>query len=291
MIYRKFMPCMALAEVISHFWYSKVELQGAIIQHHPTPLLQGLAFNFTKAAEHHTYNDKVVTLDKQAYFFGQPVSPREITSHEKGIDIIGVSFRPLGIAKVTGVNMEHLADQIIAAEDIWGRAVETLCDAMQSAGSLEGAIQVLQSFLLSRYECTRLHYRVDNVNSALSLIEQSNGMISIRDLQDQTNTSRKTLERAFLHYLGLKPKFYSQIVRFNAAKAWIDRRVGQQNISGFAYDTGYYDGSHFASEFKRFSGMAPKAYIQHLFSMDAADVRVPAVLKEVVEQFSHVSSM
>jgi AraC-like DNA-binding protein len=269
MIYRVFSPSPALSEIVSHFWYSKVDLSGAILQYYPTPLLQGLVFNFRRLEEHHAYNNKVVTLDKQAYLFGQPISPRETTTHKEGIDIIGASFKPLGITKVTGINMEHMADQIIAAEDIWGRELEWLCDEMQSAGCLEGIIRVLETFLLDKYTHTRLHYRVDHVGHALSLIEHSHGIVSIKDLQYQTSTSRKTLERAFLNYVGLKPKLYSQIVRYNAAKERIDKMLINQNIAELAYDTGYYDGSHFAAEFKRFSGVTPREYIHNAIKADA----------------------
>lgn len=277
MIYRVFPPCPPLSAVVSHFWYSKVKLSGSVIQHHPTPLLQGLVFNFRRQEERHAYNNQVIALHKQAYLFGQPVSPREVTTHKDGIDIIGVSFKPLGIAKITGIQMEHIADGIIAAEDIWGRELEWLCDEMQSAACLEDALQVLETFLLARYTRTRLHYRVDNVRHALSLIEQSHGTVSIKDLQYQTHTSRKTLERAFLNYVGLKPKLYSEIVRYNAAKDWIDKTFTDQRIAAFAYDSGYYDGSHFAAEFRRFSGVTPREYIHNLAKAASAGASGSAV--------------
>jgi len=269
MIQLMFNPSPALSEIVAHFWYSKVDLSGAVLQYYPTPLLQGLAFNFRRLEEHHVYNNKVVTLYKQAYLFGQPTGPRETTTHEEGIDILGVRFKPLGITKVTGINMEHMADQIIAAEDIWGREIELLCDEMQSANCLEDAIQVLETFLLNKYNSTRLHYRVDHVSNALSLIEHTQGAINIKELQSQTNTSRKTLERAFLNYVGLHPKLYSQIVRYNAAKERIDNMLFSRNLSELAYDLGYYDGSHFAAEFKRFSGATPREYIYNATKADA----------------------
>lgn len=273
MIQLLFNPSPLLSEIVAHFWYSKVDLSGAVLQHYPTPLLQGLTFNFRRLEEHHAYNDKVVTLSKQAYFFGQPTGPREATTHKEGIEILGVKFKPLGIAKVTGINMEHLADQIIAAEDIWGREVELLCDAMQSAHGLAGAIQVLETFLLDKYNKTRLHYRIDQVKDVLSLIEQTHGAITIKELQYQTNITRKTLERAFLNFAGLPPKLYSQIVRFNAAKDGLDKMLASQNLSDWAYDIGYYDGSHFAAAFKRFSGVTPREYIHAAKAAAKADAR------------------
>ncbi|CAL1518735.1 helix-turn-helix domain-containing protein [Chitinophaga sp. MM2321] len=259
MIYRIFSPVTILADVVEHYWYAKAEMTGAAIQHYATPLLQGLTFNFKKQQEQHAYGGEILQLDKQVYLFGQPVGYREGTTNEKGIDIIGVKFKPLGISKITGINMEYIANRIIAAEDIWGNELELLCDEMQSAPSLEKTLSVLEKFLIDKYTCTSLHYRVDNVQNAVSLITNSKGSMSIKDLQNQTNTSRKTLERAFLSYLGIAPKLYSRIVRFNAVKEMIDRNE-TKNLTSLALDFGFYDNSHFAAEFKYFSGFKPTAY-------------------------------
>ena len=73
-----------------------------------------------------------------------------VSTQEKGIDIIDVKFKPLGISKITGINMEHLADQIVAVEDIWGDEIELLCDSMQSAVTLQQTMAVLEDFLIDK---------------------------------------------------------------------------------------------------------------------------------------------
>jgi AraC-like DNA-binding protein len=248
--------------VVEHYWYSKIELNGSMVQHYATPLLQGLTFNFRKLKEQHVYNGKTHELNKQAYIFGQSVSSRIVTTNDNGVDIIGVKFKPLGISKITGINMEHLADQIIAAEDIWGTELELLCDAMQSAATLEQTLSVLEDFLIDKYLHTKLHYRVDNAKHAIQLINWSKGNITIKTLQEQTNISRKTLERTFINYLGIHPKLYTRVVRFNTAKELLDS-ADTTNITPLALDCGFYDSSHFISEFKAFAGVTPTAYLKN----------------------------
>jgi AraC-like DNA-binding protein len=262
MIYRIFHPVPVLADVVEHYWYAQLTLDQSAIQHYPTPLMQGLAFNFRKQSEEHSYGGQTQILHKEAYLFGQPTCPRVITTNERGIDILGVKFKPLGITKITGINMECMADQIIAAEDIWGNELELLCDEMQSAPSLEQTLSVLEKFLISKYLSTSLHYRVENAENAITLITGTNGTIDVKTLQSKTNTSRKTLERTFEHYLGISPKLYSRIVRFNAVKEAMDRKPEIANLTPLAHDFGFYDSSHFAAEFKRFSGTTPSAYLK-----------------------------
>lgn|GEM_PF-444864 len=264
MIYQVFKPKPELAHIVEHYWYSKVDLSGSVVQHYPTPLLQGLIFNFKKLAEHHTYDGKQVQLYRQAYFFGQPTSSRIVNTNEKGIDILGVKFHPLGIAKITGINMEHVADAIIGADDIWNKELEFICEEIQSARSIQGSIDVLENFLWNKSCNTRIHYRYENVDHAIMLIQRSNGTINMRELQYETNTSRKTLERAFLNFVGLTPKLYSRITRFNALKSIIDNGLVDQNLSRVAFDLGYADGSHLAAEFKCFANMTPSQYMASL---------------------------
>lgn len=100
-----------------------------------------------------------------------------------------------------------------------------------------------------------------NAENAITLITSSNGTMDIKTLQSKTNTSRKTLEWTFEHYLGISPK-HSRIVRFNAVKEVMDRMPIMENLTPLALDLGFYDSSHFAAEFKCFSGITPPAYLK-----------------------------
>lgn len=262
MIYRVFHPVPSLSDIVEYYWYSKIDLTTSAVQHYATPLLQGLAFNFKEQSEQHSYNGRRIELYKKAYLFGQPTCPRVITTNERGVDILGVKFKPLGMSRLTGINMEHMADEIIAAENVWGNELELLCDNMQSADSLGGSLAILEYFLIKKHQATSLHYRVDHVQHAIDLIERSKGVIDVKTLQQRTHTSRKTLERAFLHYIGLLPKLYTEIVRFNAVKQLMDFNT-PISISAIALETGYYDNSHLSAFFKRFCGCTPTAYIEN----------------------------
>ncbi|GAB3348052.1 hypothetical protein GCM10027566_03060 [Arachidicoccus ginsenosidivorans] len=94
------------------------------------------------------------------------------------------------------------------------------------------------------------------------MITHTHGNIDIKTLQAEINTSRKTLERAFAHYLGVHPKLYARIVRFNAVKSRLDTNNTSEPLTSAALDYGFYDSSHFTSEFKKFSGVTPKSYLK-----------------------------
>lgn len=268
MIDRTFPPHAILSNVVEFYFYYKIDAGLPAVQQYATPLMQGLVFNFNQQPQHHTFNGSTLTLDQKAYIFGQSTCPRVVSGDQNGVEIMGVKFKPLGLAKITGINMAHMADRIIAAEDIWGREFESLCDQMQSARFIDAAIEILQQFLIGKYIHTTLHHHIDTADYALSMVEQQLGNISIRALQGKTHTSRKTLERVFMHAVGLHPKLYARIVRFNAVKDKIDRHIKGVRMSAVAQDFGYYDSAHFTAEFKHFSSVTPKVYVdsmRHLF--------------------------
>lgn len=262
MIYKICFPSLQLAGIVEYYWYSRKITPHSIVQSCPTPLLHGLAFSFQKNDEYHAFNGKTVHLYKKGYFFGQPTCPRTITYNATGEEIIGVKFKPPGIAQLTGVNMEHLTDACVAAEDIWGSAFELLHEEMQSAADIENRIAVLEKFLTAKFSRVKQAYYFKNVSNALEMIRQSAGSMRISEIQRQTNTTKKTLERNFTQAIGLKPKLYAQIVRFNAAKDEIDQLLAKQKISDVAYHFGYFNNSHLAAAFKRFSGLSPNQYLK-----------------------------
>ncbi|GGC49285.1 AraC family transcriptional regulator [Parapedobacter defluvii] len=263
MIYRVFHPAPALSHIVDYYWYVCAEASEIPDeQHFYTPLIQTLVFTFSKQDEHHALPNNTFRLNQPAYLFGQGTGPRVVTSN--GVDYLGVKFKPLGIAKVTGINMEHFADQIICAEDIWCNELDLLWDEMQSMPSIDGTINVLEKFLIAKHLKATISPKIDCAQNALALINQTQGNIDIKTLQEQTNTLRKTLERAFVHNLGVHPKLYARIVRFNAAKDRLDRIGREESLTAIALDCGFYDSSHFTSEFKIFSGFTPLGYLKKI---------------------------
>lgn len=260
MLYRLFTPTPELADIVACYWYARVASNSYSKQQYTTPLFEGLVFNFTQLKECHQYEGRTTYISKTAYIFGQTKSCSVISgSHEKGGYIIGIRFKPLGLAKITGINMVHLTNKVVDAEDIWGNELKELCEAMQEAKSIEAAIMALEDFLIKQKRTALLHYRADNVAQAISLMQAHNGNITCKELQYLTNTSRKTMERTFMNFHGLKPKTYNQIIRFNVARKLLDNGM-QPNLTELACSLGYFDQSHFIKDFKRFSGLKPTEY-------------------------------
>jgi hypothetical protein len=69
--------------------------------------------------------------------------------------------------------------------------------------------------------------------------------------------SRQHLSREFREHIGVSPKLYSELARFQSGLVYAGRRTSI-DWAGAAIDMGYADQSHMIAEFRRFSGLTPQ---------------------------------
>lgn len=70
-------------------------------------------------------------------------------------------------------------------------------------------------------------------------------------------TTVRQLERHFKKHIGLSPKEYSNIIRFQNALGMIKNSEADRSLLDIAFECGYYDHSHLANEIKRHTGLSP----------------------------------
>lgn len=257
--FKTYNPSPSVAHVVDYYWRSVIPLQQSLTQEVPTPLMQGMTFNLNRLAEKMVFGDRIMEMNDYCYLFGQPAKHRLSLSHQSGVDIFGVKFTTTGLYTLTGVDMQHIADAIVPADCIWGREIEWLCEALYEASDVVGMIQVLEQFIqkkLKKRPTLTLHPPFE---AALGYME-TKCIYSLQDILERTFMSQRTMERYFRTRLGLTPKRYAQICRFNAVKQILDKQP-VPNWQEVVYSFGYYDQSHFIKEFKKLSGKTPVQYI------------------------------
>jgi AraC-like DNA-binding protein len=83
-------------------------------------------------------------------------------------------------------------------------------------------------------------------------------MVTMTELSEAAGVGERQLENLFKKFVGLSPKFFARIIRFN----YIFRLAESHgdNWTRLAYEAAYYDQSHFIRNFKKFTGESPAAY-------------------------------
>ena len=91
---------------------------------------------------------------------------------------------------------------------------------------------------------------------ATTQIERTHGAVRILDLCHELGVSRKHLNQWFQRQVGLAPKQYAGVARFQQLVARITRTAAV-DWSELAQSCGYYDQAHLVHDCHTFSGLAP----------------------------------
>ena len=76
----------------------------------------------------------------------------------------------------------------------------------------------------------------------------------------QIGTSQRTFINTFAREVGMTPKLYSRVRRFNRALRMVHRRE-DVDWTDVALACGYFDQSHLIRDFRAFAGLSPSSYL------------------------------
>ena len=224
-----------------------------------TPTLQALTFNLGGKYEDVLFEKECMRMNKHCYIIGQPLSKRVSLSNPDGIDILGVKFTPLGLNLLTGIDMKHISDKIIDASDIWNYEITLLYEEILSKKNIQEQIGAIEHFLIKQRKQRDCCEQIYMLHNTLELMENKK-IFSVAQLRERNFVTKKTFERYFLTHIGVSPKQYANICRFNNVRAHLDRLLVEPDWHDVIVSFGYYDQSHLIREFKRYAGKTPKEH-------------------------------
>ena len=76
---------------------------------------------------------------------------------------------------------------------------------------------------------------------------------------DETGWSRRHVTERFRRQLGLSPKAYARLLRFEHASSLLGEPPAGRTLAEVATEAGYYDQSHLSRDFVALAGMTPGA--------------------------------
>ncbi|HYC51591.1 MAG TPA: helix-turn-helix domain-containing protein [Gemmatimonadaceae bacterium] len=175
--------------------------------------------------------------------------------------VVGASLLPAGVQALLGVPARVIGERIVLLEDIVGATAIAMEDRILST-THDRALSGIGDALL-RLRASREVPPV--IARAVHSIRAAGGQRRIDALARETNLSARQLERAFLEHVGVSPKTYSRLVRFDRAARGINTR-GPLPWSQFALVHGYSDQAHLVNEFTAFAGIPPAQFERELAS-------------------------
>lgn len=170
------------------------------------------------------------------------------------ISMMGVRFRPCAISAFTRVPVCEFTDRRVETGLFSSLFDDFRGEELYEQPDDRARVRYLDDYLMRKLSRA---YAVDRyVTAAAELILNTRGTVPIDRLTDDVCLCRRQLERWFKALVGITPKLFSAIVRFNHARSYIERHP-EQSLFRAAIACGYYDHSHLVRDFKRFAGSLP----------------------------------
>jgi AraC-like DNA-binding protein len=169
--------------------------------------------------------------------------------------LVSVRLRPWGAHHFLGAPISEIADRQVAAEELWGGEARELEERLAEAHDTRSRVGLVEAFLLRQL---RRHQKTD-VEALVRAVWARRGQGRVRELCNEIGLTERRLQRVFASSLGVSPKGFARLVRFQNACATL-QRGGWTSLTQVGHDCGYYDQAHFISDFRAFSGMTPRAF-------------------------------
>jgi len=205
----------------------------------------------TVANNRKSISDSLLVSGQQIEFYDVLIS--------QPLNLFSITFQPQGAMQFFDLPLIELLDQNIPLRYLHKEAFDKLDDDLFSAKSFARKVQVAERFLIRLLSKKEKEYNRPRINESIRLINQSRGDIAIGKLARNACLSRKQFERLFRNLIGIPPKQFLKVVRFQNA---IFQKQQNQAISltNVAYDCGYYDQSHMIHDFKQSGGTIPSNF-------------------------------
>ena len=202
--------------------------------------------------------DQSVSLSSNnLYIFGQKTQAVQYHFCEEGCKGFGFKFKPSGIYQLLGCNAQQITNKAINIDDIMPIKKELEISEYRDKNKMN-----LMLHYLKQIQWHPLSAPVALLSILLSDIHQSNGNIAIQRLAQKYHISYKKIERLFKQYVGITPKLYARIIRFNHCVKYASSHQIKK-LTDIAYQNGFFDQMHFIKETRCFTGKLPSEIFFH----------------------------
>jgi AraC-like DNA-binding protein len=195
--------------------------------------------------------EEMIPLHPGRLYLGGTMTAYGVVHSEPGAILSGIRFKPGGFYHYFGIPMEPAVDTLLEFHN-------------------EKLQQLLKEAQPDKLDSWFAHHPITidkkhNFTTLYTIALHSGGQIPVESLAAEAHVSTRTLERIFRENVGIPPKEFLRIVRFQEVLKQL-RQAGtreaatpatEESLLRIAFDLGYYDHAHLTNEFKKYAGILP----------------------------------
>lgn len=258
MIYKAHVPVFPLNQFIEVFiYFERVEHNHTVDRFLPNGDTE-ILIDFHDAPQFIYDNQTLTEIQACNHVWASGLRTEPITIPSgNGAAMMVISFKKGMAAPFFPFPMDEIRDSVVDADLVWGSDFGDLRERLLAERDVDQRFEIVEEFLLERFRA-KLDLNPCVAFALREMIERPDAL-SIRRMNDKIGYSQKHFTEMFRRSVGVTPKAYLKIMRFQKAVHAIDSSPGI-DWSSIATDCGFYDQAHFIHDFKHFSGFTPEQY-------------------------------
>lgn len=256
MVYHEITPSAALQPYINCYWMiednNQTVLKDMSFPDGCVELIFNMGVPVFRAAGDHSYNK-----NPPVELIGQMSRPYAIQSQGRR-SMLGIRFYPHTTRSFFPLQLSELTDEVVNPDSI-NKTYEVLYQKIYDQTNLYDQINAVEAFLLKQLDTTTGSRKFKIVDYAVKQILMNKSGSDLNAILKRCNISARYLQKLFDEYVGISPKMFMKIIRFQQSFKYLNDPGS--SLTSVAYNCGYFDQSHFIRDFKSLSGTLPSQYL------------------------------
>jgi AraC-like DNA-binding protein len=173
------------------------------------------------------------------------------------VNLLGIRFLPFGLYALFGTAEKEITDYFTEASEIAGSGMKETEEKVYNEPDVNMKFRIIEKWLT---EC--LIKRVNNcanITDNIRKISSSEGLVKLSEVCSN-EANYKKVQRIFRDYIGISPKLYARMVRFENIHNEL-RACNTPDWIEIVTRYNFFDQSHLIKEFKFFSDTTPNDFL------------------------------
>jgi AraC-like DNA-binding protein len=171
--------------------------------------------------------------------------------------MIEVDLLPGALHRLIGLPFKELRNQDVDAELLFSPALRRVNERLRSSESYTEMLSIIETFLHDLLQ--KDPKPLLQLDKVIEVVACQFDSISIDALAKKSYLSPRQLERKFDERIGVGPKTFLKLCRFNLSY-WMHLSDPSQSWSNIAYACGYSDYQHLVKDYLEFSSTTPTRF-------------------------------
>lgn len=257
MNYVPILPPPPLNRFVERFYYNGIKMKGT---HRRTLIPDGkvdIAFLFGENHKHFIVDGKTYSFTNENIILGSSERAREF-QFEDEIELIGLRLYPTSCKKIFGISVKEFTGYPVFLSSYFKEPVPEF-----SINTEEDIVPCLQNLSDWFSSFVPTNTTADLLHDYILQIYATNGLVPLNELCNYSYNEYKKLQRAFFEEIGIRPKQYARMVRFESLHndILLAKKIDWQYL---IVKYGFHDQSHLIKEFKHFTDHTPTTFFAQM---------------------------